>query len=221
MQMKKILLFWSLVIIPLLSFSREQSSIIGRPYKCFDTSAFCSYSNFHPSQYLTDNNWDILCAFLKPGNISKLDSLGISHNSSQLRLLEVGDLLSYNNGVYSTVMKIFDKTETDAIRNQSKQFADSIFPVIEPDIKKLFLNFQKPGIPDRCIVLFSPIFSILISGTMNVWHPRSAARIMEPGLVHIGLCLITANTTKSVLTDMVLLTRIGRITSVIGSIQIN
>lgn len=144
--MKKLLLLWSLVVIPLLSFSQEQSTIIGRPYKYFDTSAFCSYSGFHPSEYLTDNNWDILCAFVQPGKVNKLDSLGMSHNNSQLRLLEVGDLLSCNNGVYSTTMKIFDKSETDAIRNQSKQFADSIFPLIEPDIKAIISEIFKSRI---------------------------------------------------------------------------
>ena len=42
------------------TITQEPNAIIGRPYKLFDTTAFCSYSSFHPSQYLTDNNWDIL-----------------------------------------------------------------------------------------------------------------------------------------------------------------
>lgn len=168
--MKKLLLFWSLVVIPLLSFSQEQGSIIGRPYKYFDTSAFCSYSDFHPSEYLTDNNWDILCAFVQPGNVNKLDSLGIPHNNSQLRLLEVGDLLSCNNGVYSTTMKIFDKSETDAIRNQSKQFADSIFPLIEPDIKEIISEFSKAGYSRQT---YSLVFSYLLDS--YIWDDQRLA----------------------------------------------
>lgn len=119
--------------------------VVGRPYGLFDTSAFCSYSGFHPSQYLTDNNWDILCAFVQPGTVAKLDSFGIPYNKSQIRLLEVSDLFSCNNGVYSTSMNIYDKAKTDAIRNQSKEFADSIFPVIEPEIKQLIADFEKAG----------------------------------------------------------------------------
>ena len=153
-----------------MSFSQEQNSIIGRPYKFFDTSAFCSYSAFHPSEYLTDNNWDILCAFVQPGKINKLDSLGISHNNSQLRLLEVGDLLSCNNGVYSTTMKIFDKSETDAIRNQSKQFADSIFPLIEPDIKKIISEFSKAGYSKQT---YSLVFSYLLDS--YIWDDQRLA----------------------------------------------
>lgn len=168
--MKKLLLLWSLVVIPLLSFSQEQSTIIGRPYKYFDTSAFCSYSGFHPSEYLTDNNWDILCAFVQPGKVNKLDSLGMSHNNSQLRLLEVGDLLSCNNGVYSTTMKIFDKSETDAIRNQSKQFADSIFPLIEPDIKAIISEFSKAGYSKQT---YSLVFSYLLDS--YIWDDKRLA----------------------------------------------
>lgn len=80
--------------------AKNVDEFVGRSYKLFDTVAFCSYSSFHPSQYLTDNNWDILCAFVQPGTVAKLDSLGIPYSKSQIRLLEVGDLLSSDNGVY-------------------------------------------------------------------------------------------------------------------------
>ena len=65
------------------TITQEPNAIIGRPYKLFDTTAFCSYSSFHPSQYLTDNNWDILCALVQPGTVAKLDSLGIPYSKSQ------------------------------------------------------------------------------------------------------------------------------------------
>lgn len=94
----------------------QESGIIGRPYKSFDTSAFCSYQKFHPSAYLTDNNWDILCAFTESGPAARLDSLGIPYTASQLKLLEVGDLLSFDGSKYRTSMHIFDKSETDVIR---------------------------------------------------------------------------------------------------------
>lgn len=95
-QMKFFLTLY-LTFLPMLLIAQTHDSIIGRPYKSFDLSAFCSYNNYHPSEYLTDNNWDILCAFAQPGTTAKLDSLGIKYNKSQLRLLEVGDLLTYNN----------------------------------------------------------------------------------------------------------------------------
>lgn len=139
--------------------AQESNTIVGRPYKLFDTTAFCSYSSFHPSQYLTDNNWDILCAFVQPGSVTRLDSLGITHCNSQLRLLEVGDLLSSDNGIYTTSINIFGKDETSAIRKQSKEFADSIFPAIEPEIKQLISDFDKSGYANQT---YSLIFSYLL-----------------------------------------------------------
>ncbi len=149
----------SVVLLPFAAFGQEIDSIMGRPYKSFDTTAFCSYQGFHPSQYLTDNNWDILCAFLEPGKTMKLDSLGISYNKSQLRLLEVGDLLTYENSLYTTKMPIFGKTETQTIRRQSKEFVDSIFPIIEPELRLLITNFDKAGYAKQT---YSLIFSYLL-----------------------------------------------------------
>ena len=139
-------------------------SIIGRPYKSFDVTAFCSYNSFHPSQYLTDNNWDILCAFTKPGTSARLDSLGIKANTSQLRLLEVGGLLKSDGGVYSTMMPIFGEEATKTIRRESKEFADSIFPYIEPDIRTLVGEFEAAGWSRQS---YSLVFSYLLDGYMG------------------------------------------------------
>lgn len=149
----------SVALLPLSTFGQEVDSIVGRPYKSFDTTAFCSYQTFHPSKYLTDNNWDILCAFVEPGKIEKLDSLGIPYNKSQLRLLEVGDLISSDGGTYSTTMPIFGRKETQTIRRQSKEFADSIFPIIEPEIRQLITDFDKSGYARQT---YSLVFSYLL-----------------------------------------------------------
>ena len=148
-----------LSLITFEALGNKNNSIIGRSYKSFDTTAFCAYQTFHPSKYLTDNNWDILCAFVEPGRTEKLDSLGIPHNKSQLRLLEVGDLISSDNGVYSTIMPIFGRKETQVIRKQSKEFSDSIFPAIEPGIKQLITDLEKAGYAKQT---YSLIFSYLL-----------------------------------------------------------
>lgn len=157
-------------LIPSLACGQETDSIVGRPYKSFETIAFCSYQTFHPSHYLTDNNWDILCAFTKPGKEKVLDSLGIAYNKSQLRLLEVGDLLSSDNGVYTTAMPIFGKQETMVIRNETKDFADSIFPIIEPKIKQLISAFNNAGYSKQS---YSLIFSYLLDG--YIWDDERLA----------------------------------------------
>lgn len=139
----------------------SSDSIIGRPFQKFSTTAFCTYSSFHPSQYIADNNWDILCVFRTPGPVTMLDSLNIPYNKSQLRLLMVGDLLSFTDGKLKTKMPIFDKTQTETIRNNSKLFADSIFPYIEPKIKELTKALGSKGYSAQT---YSLIFSYLLDG---------------------------------------------------------
>lgn len=148
-----------LIFAPLIAYGNENDSIVNRPYKLFDVTAFCSYQNYHPSQYIKDNNWDILCAFRTPGPISRLDSLHIPYNMSQLQLLKVGDLVSYSDGILSTNMPIFDKAQTSQIRTDSKEFADSIFPIIEPDIKELISVLEKDGYSKQ---IYSIVFSYLL-----------------------------------------------------------
>lgn len=75
--MKNFLLVLCMEFLPMHIMANTQDTIIGRPLKSFDLSAFCSYNSFHPTEYLTDNNWDILCAFVQSGSAAKLDSLGI------------------------------------------------------------------------------------------------------------------------------------------------
>lgn len=166
----QILTMKNIILSILMAFSTmllmaQENTIIGRPYKSFDCSAFCSYSSFHPSQYLTDNNWDILCAFVQPGTTAKLDSLAIPYNKSQLRLLEVGDLLACDGNIYSTKMHIFGDSETQEIRRQSKEFADSIFPAIEPEIRQLIDAFNKAGFSKQ---VYSLIFSYLLDN--YIWQ---------------------------------------------------
>ena len=56
-------------------------------------------------------------------------------------------------------MNIFGKSETVDIRKQSKEFADSIFPLIEPEIKQLISDFAKAGYSKHT---YSLIFSYLL-----------------------------------------------------------
>lgn len=172
--MRSILLILCMAFLPMNILADTQDSIIGRPLKSFDFTAFCSYNSFHPSEYLTDNNWDILCAFVQSGPAAKLDSLGIPYNKSQLRLLEVGDLLMCNNENYTTKMHIFGKSETQQIRRQSKEFADSIFPTIEAKIRRLVNAFDEAGYSRQ---VYSLIFSYLLDnyiwGDEFLSSPRS------------------------------------------------
>jgi hypothetical protein len=161
--MKKVIVPFVIIASAITAYSQqaESNDILGRPYEDFSTTAFCSYSSYHPSTYITDNNWDILCAFRTPGDVSKLDSLNIPYNQSQLRLLLVGDMMSFSNGIYKTKMPIFDQMQTAEIRTESRAFADSILPTIEPKIRELISAFNAQGYHAQ---IYSLVFSYLLDG---------------------------------------------------------
>ena len=145
--------------MPLLSFA-QQDSIVGRPYKLFDTTAFCSYSSFHPSHYLTDNNWDILCAFVVPGTTAKLDSLGIPYSKSQLRDYWRSAICCPPTMVSTQPQCLYLTRQRPRLSAGSQEeFADSIFPVIEPRIKELISDYKKAGYSEQT---YSLVFSYLL-----------------------------------------------------------
>lgn len=162
--MNRLTIFLSSLLISAAGYAQQvvpSDSVLGRPFKDFSTTAFCAYSSFHPSQYIADNNWNILCAFRTAGPVATLDSLNIPYNKSQLRLLMVGDLLSFSDGILKTKMPIFDRAQTEGLRRESKAFADSIFPTIEPGIRKLIDVFKAKGYGAQT---YSLVFSYLLDG---------------------------------------------------------
>lgn len=144
--------------------SRAATPVLHRPFSDFAKTAFCTYGQFHPSQYIIDNNWDILCAFRQPGEVSRLDTLGIPHNESQLMLLQAGGLLERTNGMVHTLMPILDEEQTDQLRQRSSQFADSIYPSIRPSIKRFVDLLSDAGYGKQT---YSLVFSFLLDGA--VW----------------------------------------------------
>lgn len=60
-------------------------------------------------------------------------------------------------------MHIFGKSKTQKIRQESKEFADSIFPIIEPKIKELISAFNNVGYSKQT---YSLVFSYLLDGYM-------------------------------------------------------
>lgn len=159
------------IIISLFSFAiilhamAQKTELLNRPFQEFTKGAFVKYQDYHPSQFLTDNNWQILYAFTEPGKINKLDSLGISYNKSQLQLLQVGGLLKCYKDSAQTLMPILNREQTDLLRLQSKTLADSIYPSLKPRFVKLTKLFKKQGYTAQT---YSLIFSWLLDGI--VWN---------------------------------------------------
>lgn len=148
----------------ILPSQAADTQVMRRPFSEFAKTAFCAYGQFHPSEYIIDNNWDILCAFRQSGEISRLDTLGISHNESQLMLLQAGGLLERTHGKAHTLMPILDEEQTHQLRQRSAQFADSIYLSIKPSIKRFAELLSDAGYSAQT---YSLVFSFLLDGA--VW----------------------------------------------------
>lgn len=154
----------ALAAASILPSQATDTHVLRRPSSEFAKTAFCAYGQFHPSQYIIDNNWDILCAFRQQGEVSRLDTLGIPHNESQLMLLQAGGLLECSRGKAHTLMPILDEEQTRKLRQRSAQFADSIYIHIKPEIRHFAELLTNAGYGAQT---YSLVFSFLLDGA--VW----------------------------------------------------
>ncbi len=143
----------------------QDAEMLNRPFKDFATIAFVNYNKYHPSEFIKDNNWQILCAFTVPSKVSKLDSLGIKYTKSQLQLLEMGGLLECDGDSVRTLMPIFNREQTNLLRQESVDFVDSIYPSVKPKFAKLAKLLKKQGYAAQA---YSLMFSWLLDGI--VWN---------------------------------------------------
>lgn len=186
-----------MAFLPMHIMANTQDTIIGRPLKSFDLPAFCSYNSFHPSEYLPDNNWDILCTFVQSGSAAKLDSLGIPYNRSQLRLLEVGDLSMCNNEHYTTKMHFSGKVRHNKSADSQKILPTAFSRKSSSKSDGWWVILMRPDSPNRPIVLYFRICWIITFGRTSSFHRHVAAKIMAHGREPIGLCLKAATMIKS------------------------
>lgn len=63
-----------------------------RPYKDWETMAYCSYDSYHPSQYAKiDNNWELLYTLRTPMSIKELKATGIPLPTARFYFYILGD----------------------------------------------------------------------------------------------------------------------------------
>lgn len=143
-----------------------QEDLEQRSFKEVDVMAFCSYEEWHPDYYMLDNNWQILCALRTPHALADLDSMGIRWNQSQIRLLQVGGLLDKEGKGWKTQIPIFDREQTQAIRRETRAFADSLIGGIEPACREFVDELAAQGHRDNA---YSLLFSYVLDGHL-VWE---------------------------------------------------
>jgi len=152
----------------------QEDDLLTRKFYDMDVTAYCSFSSYHPVQYIIDDNWKILTAFITSGKIGKLDSLGIKYTESQLMLLNIGGLLQNDNGVWKTSMPIFNRQQTDSIRGESREYAELLYKRLKGDFKEFLKAVKESGAGANS---FSIVFSYCLDGMIwdYLYSPKSIA----------------------------------------------
>ena len=142
-----------------------QSSETIRPYKDWETIAYCSYDSYHPSQYAKiDNNWELLYTLRTPMSIKELKTAGVPFTYSQIILLHIGGLIESKNNVLHTVMPIFNEEQTKSIRTLSRSMAQTAFKETESDWFVFVKELKKRNLEMNA---YSLVFSYVLDG--KIW----------------------------------------------------
>lgn len=155
------LFFCSLILCRFANISAQQ-----REFSKWSSTAFCSYTKYHPFTYIkADNNWEIMQALRTPHKRQYLDSLGIKNSDSQMALLRIEGLIDKNDkGNWQTIIPILDSLETVEARIFSLQIAKELYKNIKTDCIELRTYLQQEKLDQNT---FSVVFSYTLDG--RIW----------------------------------------------------
>lgn len=143
-----------------------QSAEKVRPYKDWETMAYCSYDSYHPSQYAKiDNNWELLYTLRTPMSIKELRTTGIPFTYSQIIFLHIGGLIESQNNILRTVMPIFNEEQTTSIRTLSRSIAQTAFRETENYWYVFVKELKKHKLEKNT---YSLVFSYVLDG--KIWR---------------------------------------------------
>lgn len=147
-----------------------QSSHI-RPYKDWETIAYCSYDSYHPSQYAKiDSNWELLYTLRTPMGIKDLKATGVPFTYSQIILLHIGGLIDSKNNILHTVIPIFNEEQTQSIRTLSRSVAEFAYEDTEIEWVAFVKELKKRKLEKNA---YSLVFSYVLDG--KIWGQQLPA----------------------------------------------
>jgi hypothetical protein len=111
-----------------------------------------------------DNNGELILACKQAKTKEQLSNMNINVNDSQIRLLELYDLLKVENGNLQTAFPILNEKQMQQIRKSTKQVAPKLADFLENDVKELISLLRKTG---RSKNAYSILFAYIVDG--RVW----------------------------------------------------
>jgi len=166
--MKYSLLIIIFLIIPLAIFGQYD-------YKNYDMTCYCSATETPHAVASYDNNLEILIALKNGLSKAGLDSLNIKYTYSQLKLLQVYNLILKRNNKYYLNIPILTNEQTDQLRTVSKNLANKITLHIENEISDLITYLNSTGYTKNS---FSIIFSYILDG--KIWEKFEERKVLKP-----------------------------------------
>ncbi len=137
---------------------------------------FISASGYSPTQIMAlDNNGAILYTCRSRKTREELQGMGIKTTESQLRLLDLYDLLNEKDNVLKTAIPILQPDQIGRIRRSSLALAEKIVPLIKPEVLQLVADLGGIG---REKNTYSILFSYILDG--KAWDAFEARGLMHP-----------------------------------------
>ena len=163
---KKLLIFYFLLFCAVLLGQKSPNN--------YDYSCYCSGRETPHKIVSYDNNLQLIKLFNVGLSKKDLDSLNIPYTYSQLKLLQIYNLIRFENNKYYSNIPILDEKQTNQLRIQSKQIANNIIPIIDNDIKDLVAYLSTIN---RSSNTFSIIASYVIDGLL--WEKFEKKKLIQ------------------------------------------
>jgi hypothetical protein len=167
-----------IVLIFLTSQVNAQQSDKQQPLALDDYRVvqYISSAGYHPiSIMLLDNNGDLLMACRQGNTREQLQEMNIHVKDSQIRLLEVYDLLSVEDGVLKTAFPILDPEQIGRIRAITKKAAPGLAEKLTADVTALVNLLGKSGYGKNA---YSILFAYIVDGM--IWSDFRDKELSTP-----------------------------------------
>lgn len=163
----------------------HQTTAQTKKLKDWDATAFCSYTRYHPFNYINaDNNWEILQALQIPATREQLDSLGIKTTDSQMMLLRIEGLLELQEeGRWKSLLPLLDSIQTVKTRTYSLEIATGIYSKIKTDCSTFVKSLQKQNLGENA---YSILFSYILDGI--AWEKLNSFEDLKNAATWSGEC---------------------------------
>lgn len=141
----------------------SQNFILAQQSIKYDKICYCSGNETPHSIISYDNNLEILLSLKDSLSIQEIEKINIAYTKSQLKLLQLFNLIGKQDNRYYTKVNILDTIQTKNLRRDTKRIATLIYPYLEDEILGFvqYLN-EKYSTRNEFSILFSYILDGLI-----------------------------------------------------------